>query len=191
MRSSTTRSATNNPSRRSGSKWHTAITDVSRRLERSTATTYDQRGFGASGPSKGTHAPPADRMTAGMARGHRARPWCRWMPLARAAKIAYRESSKTKPRLRMLARGQVVLLLWEADCSQVGVPLFDVDTPQLPYLILEVELPLPHVPCVLATFERIRQSHPFPAPMQRGDAPSGRHVLGEELVEHAGHGAPG
>jgi hypothetical protein len=34
---------------------------------------------------------------------------------------------------------------------------------------LEVELPLPHVSCVLARFERIRQSHPFPAPMQRGD----------------------
>jgi hypothetical protein len=65
--------------------------------------------------------------------------------------------------------------------------LFDVVVPQLPYLILEVELPLPHVPCVLATFERIRQSHPFPAPMQRGDAPSGRLVFGEELVGHAAH----
>jgi hypothetical protein len=44
-----------------------------------------------------------------------ARPWCRWMPPARAAKIAYRESSKTKPRPEDARARPVVLLLWEAD----------------------------------------------------------------------------
>jgi hypothetical protein len=56
--------------------------------------------------------------------------------------------------------------------------LCEVVLPQLSCLVLEVELPLCQVPCVLATFERIRQSHPFPAPMQLGDAPSGRYIFG-------------
>jgi hypothetical protein len=57
------------------------------------------------------------------------------------------------------------LLFLEADSSKVSIPRSDVVVPQLAYLILEVELRLHQVPFVLATFERIRQSHLLPAPI--------------------------
>jgi hypothetical protein len=62
-------------------------------------------------------------------------------------------------------------------------------TEQLPYLILVVQLPPCHAPCHLARMERIRENHSLPAPMQLGDASSGRLAFVEELLEHAGHGA--
>jgi hypothetical protein len=81
--------------------------------------------------------------------------------------------------------------LRDASRDQVGVPLLDVVVQCLPHLLLEVELVAWDRLRSLPDLARPKQNDPSPAPMQLGEAPRGGFVFVDELVETAGHGAPG
>jgi len=102
---------------------------------------------------------------------------------------SYHESAKPNPHGNRGNRSVVLSRLREACREQVGVPLLDVVVPCLPHLL--PELVAWDRRCSLPGLGRPKENDPSPAPMQLGEASGSGFVFVDELVETAGHGAPG